>query len=309
MPEIVFRLNPLAPFRLDFTVWALRRRPNNEIDRWDGAVYRRVLNIDNTAVNIAVRQTGPPDKPELTIMATGAGIGRDYELVLAGAITRMLGLDRDLEGFYAVARKDHRLEPLAQRFRGMKPPRFPSIFEALVNGFAGQQVTLIAALAVLNRFAGLCGASYSQGESRTHAFPLPAEAARISPADLARAGFSRQKSAFILRLAEFCSTGGQGDLDMLESVPNDAEVAAQLRKFHGVGRWTAEYAMLRGMGRLDVFPADDVGARNILQRWLSITDGLDYDAINRILEPWRPYRGLVYLHLLLNHLAGGGHLT
>ena len=31
-----FLLEPLSPFRLDLTVWVLRRRPDNVVDRWDG---------------------------------------------------------------------------------------------------------------------------------------------------------------------------------------------------------------------------------------------------------------------------------
>ena len=30
-------------FRLELTVWALRRRPHNAVDRWDGMCYRRTL--------------------------------------------------------------------------------------------------------------------------------------------------------------------------------------------------------------------------------------------------------------------------
>ena len=36
-------LVPLPPFRLNLTVWALRRRPDNAIDRWDGQTYRHIL--------------------------------------------------------------------------------------------------------------------------------------------------------------------------------------------------------------------------------------------------------------------------
>ena len=36
----------------------------------------------------------------------------------------------------------------------------------------------------------------------------------------------------------------------------------------GVGRWTAEYTLLRGMGRIELFPGDDIGARNNLERWM-----------------------------------------
>ena len=74
---------------------------------------------------------------------------------------------------------------------------------------------------------------------------------------------------------------------------------ARLRALRGVGRWTAEYALLRGFGRLHVFPGDDVGARNNLQRWLGLLEPLDYDGVARVLDRWQPFQGLVYLHLLL----------
>jgi DNA-3-methyladenine glycosylase II len=48
-----------------------------------------------------------------------------------------------------------------------------------------------------------------------------------------------------------------------------------------------------------VFPGDDVGARNNLQRWLGLLEPLDYDGVQRVLARWQPFQGFVYLHLLL----------
>jgi DNA-3-methyladenine glycosylase II len=70
----------------------------------------------------------------------------------------------------------------------------------------------------------------------------------------------------------------------------------------GVGRWPSEYVLLRGLGRLHVFPGDDVGARNNLQRWLGLLEPPDYDGVRRVLAKWAPFQGLVYLHLLLRGL-------
>ena len=41
-----FLIEPRAPFRLDLTAWALRRRAHNAIDRWNGSRYERVLSVD-----------------------------------------------------------------------------------------------------------------------------------------------------------------------------------------------------------------------------------------------------------------------
>jgi DNA-3-methyladenine glycosylase II len=98
------------------------------------------------------------------------------------------------------------------------------------------------------------------------------------------------------------------DMDDLATLDDDA-VVARLRGLWGVGRWSAEYVLLRGLGRIHVFPGDDVGARNNLQRWLDLPSALDYEGVRRIVAAWHPYAGLVYLHLLLDRLAARGYLS
>lgn len=91
-------------------------------------------------------------------------------------------------------------------------------------------------------------------------------------------------------------------LDQLDE-PNDDALQARPDQLRGVGRWTVEYVLLRGYGRLNMFPGDDIGARNALQRWLGRRQSLDYEYTRKVLRQWQPYAGLVYLHLLLKYLA------
>jgi hypothetical protein len=51
-----------------------------------------------------------------------------------------------------------------------------------------------------------------------------------------------------------------------------------------LGRWTAEYFLLRGYGRLDAFPADGIGARNRLQRWFALKEPLHYQQTKDICD-------------------------
>lgn len=62
---LAFSLEPMPPFRLDLTAWALRRRPDNAVDRWDGRTYRRTAAMAGEPVEIAVTQVGPPEEPRL----------------------------------------------------------------------------------------------------------------------------------------------------------------------------------------------------------------------------------------------------
>jgi DNA-3-methyladenine glycosylase II len=47
-----------------------------------------------------------------------------------------LGLAVDLRPFYRLAHHDAVIGSLVRRFRGMRPPRFPNVFESLVNSIA-----------------------------------------------------------------------------------------------------------------------------------------------------------------------------
>lgn len=298
-----FFLEPVAPFRLDLTVWTLRRRPHNLIDRWDGETYRRTLMLAGGPVEVAVIQTGPPNVPRLRVTMHGHPLRSKEKQAVTAALERLLGYRIDLAVFYRLASRDADLGPLAQRFCGMKPPRFPSVFEGIVNAIACQQLTLTVGIHLLNRLAEHHGLAVDEG--RSHGFPRPEDLAHLAPEAFRPLGFSRQKGRAIIELARRATC--QAELEGLEALP-DVEALAHLHAMRGVGRWTAEYVLLRGLGRLNVFPGDDVGARNSLQKWLNPVKPLDYAGVGRILARWWPYNGLVYFHLLLDRLAEAGHV-
>lgn len=100
---------------------------------------------------------------------------------------------------------------------------------------------------------------------------------------------------------------GRINFDSLERMDNEA-VVVSLLELRGVGRWTAEYVLLRGLKPLNVFPGDDVGARNRLAKWLRVNEPLDYDGVANATRNWEPYAGVVYFHMLLEGLYEAGEL-
>lgn len=297
---ITLKLRPVPPFRLDLTAWALRRVSSNQIDLWDGETYQRVLVIGDSPVEVRVTQTQPPETAELLITAHGPGEvdGRQ----VAQAIDRMLGLSVDLSGFYRLAQSGRRLSKLASRFLGLKPPRFESVFEAICNGIACQQISLTVGIIILSRFAARFGLSIGDH----HAFPRPEDLSGASVEDLRALGFSNRKAENLLSIARSV-VDGTLDLDRLREM-DEQSLEATLCDIPGIGRWTAQYVQLRGMGRLDVFPADDLGAQTRLQEWLGLDKRPEYESVHAVIDQWQSYRGLVYLHLLLAGIARKGLL-
>jgi DNA-3-methyladenine glycosylase II len=100
---------------------------------------------------------------------------------------------------------------------------------------------------------------------------------------------------------------GTLDLDALAQA-DDEHATAALVAVSGIGRWSAECVLFRGLGRLGVLPGDDVGARNNLRRRFELPAAAGYDEVAALTKGWLPYGGLVYFHLLLDGLAQGGHL-
>lgn len=297
-----FILKPVPPFRLDLTVWVLRRVPINAMDRWDGQTYRRVLLLDGAPVEVAVVQTGPPQRPELTITTRGRRLGDKNRMQLIAMLQTTLGLNVDLAPLYQIAVHDRRLSSLIAPFAGFRPPRLPSVFETLLNGIACQQISLVAGMHLLNR---LCR-RYGPAVGDHHAFPSPADLADATTPQIRSLGFSTRKAQTILDIRR-AIVSGELDLDGLAQM-DDAAALERLLELKGIGRWTAQYALLRGLGRLDVFPADDVGSQSKMQRWLKRPSQPDYEGMYRILAPWRPYRGIIYFFLLLNHQSRLGLL-
>jgi DNA-3-methyladenine glycosylase II len=305
--SITFDLKPIPPFRLDLTVWALRRRRDNAIDVWDGTTYRRVLVVGEVPLTVAVNQVERPDAPRLRVRVDGPTATSEVAPALIVALERLLGIRVDLAAFYHLAARDPHLGHLTERFRGVKPPRFPTSFEALLNAIACQQFTLTVGIRFLNRLAGAHGQAGPGTDPVIRALPGPADLAHLDPDVLRGLGFSHHKARALVEAGR-ATLDGTFDLEELANL-DDIAAVARLRELRGVGRWTAEYVLLRGLGRIHVFPGDDVGARKNLHRFLGLASPLDYAGVHRAVAGWYPYAGLVYFHLLLDRLAALGYLS
>jgi DNA-3-methyladenine glycosylase II len=185
-------------------------------------------------------------------------------------------------------RTDRRLGTLIKQVGpcrlGDLPQRPP--FVALTYAIASQQLSVKAADTIFNRFCDL--------------FPpdrIP-DAARIirMQGDAIRAvGFSRPKVSFLQDLAAQV-VDERLPLDALHTMP-DEEVLATLTAVKGIGRWTAEVFLLFRLGRMDVFPADDLGLVKAVQRVYGLRKKPSRDRLIKIAEPWRPYRSVAAWYL------------
>jgi DNA-3-methyladenine glycosylase II len=286
-----------APYRLDLTVTVLRRLSTNLVDVLspDGAYVRWLGDASDVAL-VRVSQSNPE---MLTIRIEGDR--REHPRLLK-LVRRMLGVEVDLAPFYRSASKVQWLHPLVSRMQGVRPPRYPTIWEACVNAVVFQQISLHAASAIMGRLTA--GLSEPLGHSGVRLYPFPSpEQVLSAPASVLRgAGLSAGKLATLQRVADALGAGSidEGHLERLPS----SDAAALLRSIKGIGPWTAMVILLRGLGRLDVFPANDTGvARNLM-----LVGKPPLPGVETLLDTLGPERGMLYYHLLLARLETRGDL-
>jgi DNA-3-methyladenine glycosylase II len=159
-------------------------------------------------------------------------------------------------------------------------------YGALVRSIVGQQLSVLAARAIYGRLMERFGGRP----------PTPQEILADDPEELrTAAGLSHAKVGFLRSLAEHV-VSGELELERLDDLPDD-EVIAELVAVKGLGTWSAHMFLMFQLERPDVLPVGDLGIRRAIERAYGLS-GLPSPAeIEKLAEPWRPYRTLACRYL------------
>lgn len=159
-------------------------------------------------------------------------------------------------------------------------------FPALADAIVSQQLSGKAAATIYGRIPALF---------RGDAFPSAAEVVAVSSEFLRPAGVSRAKADAIRDLAAKVLDGTVPDAATLHRLGDD-EIVERLTRVRGIGRWTVEMLLIFDLGRLDVFPVDDLGVRKGFHRLFRRPGAKPREMLRRA-ERWRPYRSVASWYL------------
>jgi AraC family transcriptional regulator, regulatory protein of adaptative response / DNA-3-methyladenine glycosylase II len=265
------RLPVRAPFASTPLMSFIGDRVIPGIESWDGATYRRSLDLP--AGPAVVELVAHDDH-----VAARLGLSSWSDLgVAVQRIRRLLDLDSDPAAVDAVLGSDPALAGLVRAVPGRRAPASVDPYETAIRGVVGQQVSVAGARTVAGRFVRQVGRRLAVPVGDvTHVFPRPDELAGAPDDAFSMPGARRDT---IRRLA---AAVADGHLE-LDAGSDPAEARLQLLALKGVGQWTADYVVMRGLGHPDTFLAGDLGVRHGLDRL-----GVNVDRA-RSWAPWRSY--------------------
>ncbi len=204
-------------------------------------------------------------------------------------LEHILALDVDGVGFRNLAEKDGIVAELCAGRPGVRPVLFPSPYEAAARAIIGHRLAVRQASAVHARVAAENGIGVEVGGRTVYGFPAPDRLTRLSPVS----GLA-QKKVEQLRALGVAASEGWLDTEGLKTMSHGSAMA-HLQELGGIGPFSAELIMMRGVGDADAFPLTEMRLQRAMAAAYGLGDNPDLTELQRIAENWRPYRSWVGL--------------
>ena len=265
------------------------RDPQKLAEDVTGNLLRKGLMLDGKPALLTVSLDAHEARYEIAVDGN-ANIIDDGELRVT--VERMLGLHFHPETFEATVAAEPLLGPIVASQRGLRIPQTATAFEALSWAIVGQQIGLGFAITLRRRLIELCGVRHSSGMA---CYPDATQLARVSADELGKLQFSRAKSEALIRVARLIE---EAKLDLEQLRANEpTAVFEALTAIKGIGPWTANYVLMRGLGAVDCSLHGDAAVRAAIVRITARAQKLEQTEVQGMLEAYKPWRSLAAAHL------------
>ncbi len=305
MDRVSATIQPVAPFDFELTAgYHTYFQSRYGTDTMEDGVYRRLLDLGGKLVLASVRSSGTVDAPELAVELQGPDLGPDVVDLAKSRVSWLLGVDQDLSPFYSLGRADKAMAGLVEQFYGLHLPHTASAFEALVLAVLGQQISTSVARVIRTLLIETFGPSAEFDGETYYAFPRPEAIWASSPAELHTMKLTQRKSEYVHGLAGSTLDTSVG-LEKLGDL-TDVEIVDKLVALRGVGIWTAQWVLIRAVGRPDALPLGDLALRRIVSRLFTNGDDVTDAQVEDIAQRWSPYRTFATVYLFSALRTGAG---
>ncbi len=298
-----FKVHALAPFDFDLSAHIFSFG-DKQIRIYANGQFTQVLKIKDKLVLFKITSTGTIEQPKIDVeLQSNQPITALDKQKAEDAVKFIFNLGFSLRSFYEQIKSDSVMCKIAQQLYGLKNPTTPTVFEALVDSIVEQQISIKVAHTIEERLVKKFGENITIEGETFYAYPTPKDIALASVNEIQGCGLSQRKAEYIYGAAKLIADD-KLDLEDLKNNPNPEEIISELDAIKGIGVWTAELTMLRGMQKLDALPADDLGVRRVISRYYCGGKPIKTDEAREIAQGWGTWKGLAAFYLIIAEVKG-----
>jgi len=260
-------------------------------------VYRHAVDIRGYPQLIEVISKGTISDPEIEVLfRPDTGDIPEISSSVGELVSSMFNIYDELNPFYKAVERDPVMTGIAEKLRGLKSPTTPTVFEALTDSIIEQQISLKAAHALRSRLIKKTGKQLVLDDEVYYCYP-EAKTLAVTPDSVFReCGLTFRKAEYIREISNSI-VASELDLERFRKYENTQEILHEMMKIRGIGKWTAELTIIRGMHKLDAFPADDIGLQRIILRFYCGGRKISSDESREIAHQWGIWKGLAAFYL------------
>ena len=162
---------------------------------------------------------------------------------------------------------------------GLEKPKITS-YQSLIRSVIAQQVSTAAARTITSRLETHCGGSITA-----------ARVGALSAKKLQSVGLTGAK---VRTISELTDASLSGEINFRKfAYLSDEEIIQELVPLFGIGRWTVEMFLIFHLGRLDVWPVDDLAVRRGWDNLHGNSEPIKPKVLNALGEPFAGMRSVV----------------
>ncbi len=282
-------ITPVAPYDFAAALAYLRGAHWAILERVTADAYCRALRLVGRDALLELRSLGTTDQPRLALRVTADAVDDALLAAAEEQICRTFALMVDPAPFLAVAAADPVFWAVAREAATLRSIIVASPYESLLWAIIGQQINTTFAATLKRALLALTGSEMTVAGQVYPVFPDAATVAQLDPALLRARQFSGQKTAYVIGVSQAVASGAL-DFAQLATLPIEDAVTAMVR-YKGIGRWTAECVLMRGLGAADALPAGDLGLRAAIGRAYGLGRHASEAEVRARAEAWAGWRG------------------
>ncbi len=281
-----------GPYNFDQALKRLAFDPLIQTDREKRTLKLPIL-VNDQPVVVTLQATGSTENPSFHL-TTHQNEDKDAILTKVYEIMHFHVPLKQVTDHY----QDTDLYPLMKEHEGTPFITDFQPYGCLMKTIIHQQLNMKFATTLTERFVK----TFGYEKEGAWFYPSPQTVSKLHVDELRQLQFSLRKAEYVIQTSEKIAAGNL-DLEQIRLKRED-QIVEELITLRGIGRWTAENFMMFGLGRMDLFPAQDIGVQNALKQFYNLDQKPSLEWMGKKSSDWSPYRSYATLYLW-NSLENG----